>query len=94
MQSSTLAHMSAPVPIFYSLGVLLGEAVSAQVLHSWASLDRLGLHGRDGNSRVRIRKATQGVPNVVQWVKNTTGIHEDVGSIPGLIRWVKDAALL
>ena len=33
------------------------------------------------------------VPIVAQQVKNWTGIHEDVGLIPGLTQWVKDRAL-
>ena len=28
-----------------------------------------------------------------QGVKNTTSIHEDVGSIPDLVQWIKDLAL-
>ena len=35
-----------------------------------------------------------GVPNVAQWVKNLSSIHEDVGLIPSLAQWVKDPALL
>ena len=32
-----------------------------------------------------------GVPVVAQQVKNLTGIHDDVGSIPGHTQWVGDS---
>ena len=33
-------------------------------------------------------------PLWLQWYRNPTGIHEDVCSICGLTKWVKDPALL
>ena len=39
-------------------------------------------------------KDTLGVPFVAQRLKTPTRIHEGVGSIPGLVQWVKDPVLL
>ena len=33
-----------------------------------------------------------GVPVVAQWLTNLTQNHEVLGSIPGLVQWIKDQA--
>ena len=39
------------------------------------------------------KNANLGSSVVVQWVKNPTNIHEDVGSSPGLTAWVGNPVL-
>ena len=41
-----------------------------------------------------VKDLVLGVPFVTQQLTNLTRIHEDVGSISGLAKWVKDPALL
>ena len=43
--------------------------------------------------RADLKVPSQGVPVVAQQVKNPTSIHGDVGSIPGLIQWIKGSGV-
>ena len=40
-----------------------------------------------------LRNIGEGVPIVAEGITNPTGIHEDMGSIPGLTQWVGDLML-
>ena len=40
------------------------------------------------------KKNLIGVPVVAQGVKKLTSIHENMGLIPGLAKWIKDLVLL
>ena len=44
--------------------------------------------------RCNVDKSFAGIPFVAQCITNPTSIHEDVGLIPGLTQWVKDAEFL
>ena len=43
--------------------------------------------------RSAIKEMGEGNSHCGSVVRNLTSIHEDVGSIPGLVQWVKDLAL-
>ena len=45
------------------------------------------------NVKSYLNLPSPGVPIVAQWVKNPASIHEDSGSIPDFIQWVKYLAL-
>ena len=58
------------------------------------------MHGQQSELRgasSRMKSQTEkdgGIPVVARWLMNPTRNHEVVGSIPGLVQWVKDPLLL
>ena len=47
----------------------------------------------EGVGTADLKVPRYGVPFVAQWLRNPSRIHEDVGSIPGLVQWVQDPVL-
>ena len=75
----------------------LGSCVAVAVAGGYSSYStsRLGTsicHGC-GPKKTKTKNFLIGIPIVAQRVKNPTSMHEDEGSIPGLVQWVKDLAL-
>ena len=62
------------------------ELIFTHFLQGWWQVGMLALKGA-------LRRRIEGVPAVVQWVKNLTSIHEDASLIPSLAQGVKDHAL-
>ena len=60
----------------------------------WPLLEGRGAGGYPGGQRMETKFWVVGVPIVAQRVMNPTGIHEDMGSIPGLAQCGKALLLL
>ena len=77
--------------------VRLGGLVSGQILGEGFrlfSLEQCAGRGSVINACDPVKICSLGVPVIAQWFTNSTGIHEDAGSVPGLAPWVRDPALL
>ena len=46
-------------------------------------------HGHPPHTHTLKTQTHPGVSTVAQWVMNLTSTHEDVGSVPGLTRWLR-----
>ena len=62
-------------------------------MHTLALTSAIPIQSGWGWQVFGFQNKNQGVPIVVQWVKNPTSIHKDLGSIPRLTQWIKDLAL-
>ena len=75
---------------------LLGQMPTPSLCSGRASKEGNGFHtqGCFTGGLIKQEKHRRGVPLVAHQVMSPTIIHKDVGSIPGLVRWVKNPAFL
>ena len=72
------------MPIIYILNQLWPISQTSYKIHNWSDLNVK--HIKYNTSRRKLFM-------ILNWVTNPTSIHEDVGSIPGLIQGIDDLAL-